>query len=102
MTISHFVIKVRSGHPSKFRKNWVIVLGNEKMYQLRRQRGLTQRQVAEAVGIRQSAYAMIESGHRHPRKAIEKRLADFFGGAGSSYRRRRKRRFLSWQSWPCS
>lgn len=49
------------------------------MYQLRRQRGLTQRQVAEAVGIRQSAYAMIESGHRHPRKAIEKRLADFFG-----------------------
>jgi len=49
------------------------------MYQLRRERGLTQRQVAEAVGIRQSAYAMIESGHRHPRKAIEKKLADFFG-----------------------
>ncbi len=63
----------------KVQEKLVIVLRNEKMYQLRRQRGLTQRQVAEAVGIKQSAYAMIESGHRHPRKAIEKRLADFFG-----------------------
>ncbi|GAW91173.1 helix-turn-helix domain-containing protein [Calderihabitans maritimus] len=52
---------------------------NEKMYRLRIERGLTQREVAEAVGISQSAYAMIEGGHRHPRKAIEKKLADFFG-----------------------
>lgn len=41
--------------------------------------GFSQRQVAEAVGISQSSYAMIEGGHRHPRKEIEKKLADFFG-----------------------
>lgn len=41
--------------------------------------GLSQRQVAEAVGISQSSYAMIEGGHRHPRKEVEKKLADFFG-----------------------
>lgn len=49
------------------------------MYQLRLTRGLSQRQVAEAVGISQSSYAMIEGGHRHPRKEVEKKLADFFG-----------------------
>ncbi|AEG13897.1 helix-turn-helix domain protein [Desulfofundulus kuznetsovii DSM 6115] len=52
---------------------------NEKMYQLRLKMGLSQRQVAEAVGISQSSYAMIEGGHRHPRKEVEKKLADFFG-----------------------
>lgn len=52
---------------------------NEKMYRLRLKMGLTQRQVAEAVGISQSSYAMIESGRRHPRKEVEKKLADFFG-----------------------
>jgi len=41
--------------------------------------GLSQRQVAEAVGISQSSYAMIEGGYRHPRKEVEKKLADFFG-----------------------
>lgn len=41
--------------------------------------GLSQYQVAEAVGISQSSYAMIEGGHRHPRKEVEKKLADFFG-----------------------
>lgn len=52
---------------------------NHRMYALRLERGLTQQQVAEAVGIRQSAYAMIEGGHRYPRKWVAKRLADFFG-----------------------
>lgn len=52
---------------------------NEAMYNLRVRRGLTQQQVAEAVGITQSAYAMIEGGRRHPRKTVEKRLANFFG-----------------------
>lgn len=52
---------------------------NEKMYRLRLKMGLTQRQVAEAVGISQSSYAMIEAGRRHPRKEVEKKLADFFG-----------------------
>lgn len=49
------------------------------MYRLRLKMGLTQRRVAEAVGISQSSYAMIESGRRHPRKEVEKKLADFFG-----------------------
>ncbi|MHB8918612.1 MAG: helix-turn-helix transcriptional regulator [Desulfocucumaceae bacterium] len=52
---------------------------NEKMYRLRAERGLSQRQVADAVRISQSSYAMIEGGHRHPRKEVEKKLADFFG-----------------------
>lgn len=52
---------------------------NEKMYQLRRERGLTQKKVAMAVGITQSAYAMIERGRRYPRKDTMKKLADFFG-----------------------
>ncbi|WP_064774358.1 MULTISPECIES: helix-turn-helix transcriptional regulator [Moorella] len=52
---------------------------NEKMYQLRRERGLTQKKVAIAVGITQSAYAMIERGQRYPRKDTMKKLADFFG-----------------------
>jgi putative transcriptional regulator len=57
----------------------VIPLRNEKMYRLRVRRKLSQKQVAEAVGITQSGYAMIEGGRRHPRKEIMKKLADFFG-----------------------
>lgn len=49
------------------------------MYRLRMERGLSQRQVADAVGISQSSYAMIEGGHRHPRKEVEKKMADFYG-----------------------
>lgn len=49
------------------------------MYRLRVEKGISQRQVADAVGISQSSYAMIEGGHRHPRKDVEKKLADFFG-----------------------
>jgi len=35
--------------------------------------------VARAVGIPQSAYAMIERGQRTPRKETMKKLAEFFG-----------------------
>lgn len=55
------------------------VIRNESMFKLRNEMGFSQRQVAEAVGISQSSYAMIEGGHRHPRKEVEKKLADFFG-----------------------
>jgi len=48
------------------------------MYQLRRQWGLTQKQVAAVVGITQSAYAMIERGQRLPRKETMKKMARFF------------------------
>ncbi len=46
---------------------------------LRNDRNLTQSQVANAVKISRSAYAMIELGHRVPRHKTMKRLADFFG-----------------------
>lgn len=51
---------------------------NEKMYALRQKMNLSQREVADAVGISQSSYAMIEGGYRHPRKEVEKKLANFF------------------------
>ncbi|RPF47096.1 DNA-binding XRE family transcriptional regulator [Thermodesulfitimonas autotrophica] len=52
---------------------------NRRIKTLRVLRRLTQREVAAAVGIAQSSYAMIESGRRYPRKHIAKRLAEFFG-----------------------
>ncbi|NPV72168.1 MAG: helix-turn-helix transcriptional regulator [Firmicutes bacterium] len=48
------------------------------MKRLRTERGLTQAEVARHLGIRQSTYAMIEAGHRFPRPALAKALADFF------------------------
>jgi len=57
----------------------VSFMRNERLYQLRRERGLSQTQVAAAVGITQSAYAMIERGQRYPRKETMKKLADYFG-----------------------
>jgi len=50
---------------------------NEKMCALRQKMNLSQREVADAVGISQSSYAMIEGGYRHPRKEAEKKLANF-------------------------
>ena len=51
---------------------------NERMCALRQKMNLSQREVADAVGISQSSYAMIEGGYRHPRKEVEKKLALFF------------------------
>lgn len=50
-----------------------------KLLRLRSERQLTQEQVAKAVKITRSAYAMIESGARTPRPKTMQRLADFFG-----------------------
>lgn len=63
----------------RLRLRKVTSLPNRRIKTLRLLRGLTQRQVAVAVGIAQSSYAMIESGRRYPRKHIAKRLAEFFG-----------------------
>ncbi|KAF1084950.1 HTH-type transcriptional regulator Xre [Sporotomaculum syntrophicum] len=52
---------------------------NLRMLELRRAAGQTQKEIAEAVGISQSSYAMIEGGHRHPRKNVQKKLSDHFG-----------------------
>ena len=52
---------------------------NKKMLELRKVLLKTQDDVAKDIGISQSSYAMIEGGHRHPRKNIQKELADYFG-----------------------
>jgi len=49
---------------------------NERLVSLRA--NLTQKQVAEEIGIPLSTYAMIESGHRFPRKSLQKKLSTFY------------------------
>ncbi len=50
-----------------------------RLLELRTAMNLTQRQVAAAVGISRSSYAMIENGERTPRPQVMKRLAAFYG-----------------------
>ena len=40
--------------------------------------GRTQKQVAQEMGTPSSTYAMIESGHRFPRKELQVKLARYF------------------------
>jgi Predicted transcriptional regulator len=47
--------------------------------QLREQAGLTQAELAEKLGVRQSAISMYESSSREPNLATIKELAEFFG-----------------------
>lgn len=47
----------------------------------RRRAGLSQQQVAEAVGISRSFYTLIERGCRTPSLAVALRIAGFFGAA---------------------
>ena len=49
---------------------------NTRMVALRGNR--TQKQLADELGIPSSTYAMIEGGHRFPRKALQKKIADHF------------------------
>jgi Predicted transcriptional regulator len=46
--------------------------------QLREQAGLTQAELAEKLGVRQSAVSMYESGAREPNLTTIKEIADFF------------------------
>ncbi|HCN73953.1 helix-turn-helix domain-containing protein [Pseudolactococcus plantarum] len=48
----------------------------EKLKNLRLESNLTQKQVAEHLGISQQSYALWESGKRHPKKIQE--IAEFF------------------------
>jgi len=48
----------------------------ERLIKLRGNR--TQAEVAEALGISQSAYSMYENGERIPRDEIKKRIAQFY------------------------
>lgn len=45
----------------------------------RKKRGLSQRKVADQVGIATTTYTNIENGKRNPRLATAKKISDFFG-----------------------
>ena len=49
-----------------------------KLIELREQKGLTQEEVAEIVGISRSFYSLIESGLRNPTYGLAKKIAHFF------------------------
>ena len=51
---------------------------NERLISLRKQAGITQQGLADAIGISQSMVALIESGQREPRKKIRIELVRFF------------------------
>lgn len=46
---------------------------------LRRQKGLSQRELAKLLGVAQSTIAMYEGGNRTPDPEMLQRIADFFG-----------------------
>lgn len=50
-----------------------------QLKQIRRQKGLKQKEVAEAVGITTSYYGMIEQGVRTPTLEVAIKIANFFG-----------------------
>lgn len=52
---------------------------NQRLIELREKAGMTQEQLAEAIGISQSMIARIENGDREPRKLTKIRLAKLFG-----------------------
>lgn len=51
---------------------------NDKLRQLRIERGLTQEELANLTGLKRSAIGMYESGSREPKFEILEILADFF------------------------
>jgi transcriptional regulator with XRE-family HTH domain len=53
-------------------------MGN-KMKQLRENAGLTQEEVAKAIGVGQSAVSMWETGESVPRSRILLKIADVYG-----------------------
>ena len=55
---------------------------HEKLLMLRRKKGVTQQEAADALGDSRPTYGGYESGKRHPqRNAMYQRLADYFGVA---------------------
>ena len=55
---------------------------HEKLLMLRRKKGVTQQEAADALGISRPTYGGYESGKRHPQQnAMYQRLADYFGVA---------------------
>lgn len=54
------------------------IVGNKKLYEMRKKRGETQEQVAAAVGISSSAYNAYETGQRTPRDDVKARIAKHY------------------------
>ena len=52
---------------------------SEKIKALRQEKGVTQKAVAEYLGIFEQAYQKYEYGHHEPNHAITVKLADYFG-----------------------
>lgn len=52
---------------------------NFKLIAKRKERGLKQSEVAEAVGVSAMAISYYENGTREPKSDIKKKLADFYG-----------------------
>ena len=52
---------------------------NEKLKELRQERGLTLKQLSNALEITLSAYANYEQGIRQPSLEIIKRICNFYG-----------------------
>lgn len=52
---------------------------NFNLIQKRMEQGLTQKKVAEAIGISAMAVGLYEKGLRVPRPEIKKKLANFYG-----------------------
>lgn len=51
---------------------------NERLIQLRKEKGITQAQLAEAIGLTQSMIAYIEAGTKEPSKEFKIKLATYF------------------------
>lgn len=51
---------------------------SEKLIQLRKTRGLSQQQLAEALGLSRSAIGMYETGKREPDMDVLQLLSDYF------------------------
>ncbi len=51
---------------------------NENLKNVRLQKRLSQKEVAEHIGVAKSTYSLYESGHREPNIETIKRIADYF------------------------
>lgn len=51
----------------------------QKLVALRKEKGLTQQQVADMLGVTRSFYGMIETGDRNPTLDLAKRISEIFG-----------------------
>lgn len=49
-----------------------------RLIKLRKDRGITQQQASETLGITRSFYGMIETGNRNPTLDLAKKIADLF------------------------